>query len=182
MAHHRVRIVGGDIAANAGRYGLRAEAAYVDTEDSTGTDPYTKNPFVFLVVGADRTVQERLNLNVQYLHRFVIDHQALHDGGSPLETAVAAQHAILNSQTERVQHGASFRIAYKWLHDTLEAECAAAGYFGPGGFTIRPKVVYAISDEWKAAAGAELFRGEARALFGVLRDNSTAYLEARWSF
>ena len=83
---------------------------------------------------------------------------------------------------ERIQHGASFRIAYKWFHDTLEAECAAAGYFEPGGFTIRPKVVYAISDEWKAAVGAELFRGEALALFGLLRQNSTAYLEALWSF
>ena len=40
------------MAANAGRFALRAEAAYVDTEDSDGLDPFTKNPFLFVVAGA----------------------------------------------------------------------------------------------------------------------------------
>ena len=55
LSHHRVRVLGADMAANVGRFGLRAEGAYVDTEDTTGQDPFTKNPFVFIVVGGDRT-------------------------------------------------------------------------------------------------------------------------------
>ena len=66
LSHHRLRtIAGADMAANVGRFGLRAEGAYVDTEDTTGQDPYTKNPFVFIVVGGDQHT-EHLNLNVQY--------------------------------------------------------------------------------------------------------------------
>jgi hypothetical protein len=182
LSNHRVRIVAADMAANVGRFGLRAEGAYVGTEDSTGQDPYIKNPFLYLVAGADRTFREHLNLNVQYLYRFVIDYQPLTAGPTMVSTVVAAQQAVLNSQVRQVQHGASFRVAYKWLRDTLEAECAAAATFGPRGHTLRPKIVYAVSDHWKALAGAELFRGESSSVFGLLRPNSVAYLEARWSF
>jgi hypothetical protein len=182
LSHHRVRVIGADMAANLGRIGLRAEGAYVDTEDGAGRDPFTKNPFLFVVIGGDRTFREYLNLNVQYLFRFVRGHRPVHTGLPPTEAAVAELQGILNSQTTRVQHGASFRVSHKWLRETLEGECAAAGFFGPDGLALRPKVTYAVTDDWKVLLGAELYRGESSSVFGLLQPNSTAYLEARWSF
>jgi hypothetical protein len=183
LSHHRLRVFGADMAANLGRIGLRAEGAYIDTEDDGGRDPYTKNPFLFVVVGGDRTFREYLNLNVQYIYRLVRDYV----GGrmerfSTTEAGVASLQGILNGQTRRVQHGASFRVAYKWLRETLEGECAAVGFFGPDGLALRPKLSYAVSDDWKILVGAELYRGELSSVFRLLRANSTAYLEARWSF
>lgn len=172
LSHHRVRVIGGDMTANLGRFGLRAEGAYVDTEDTQGRDPFTKNPFVFVVAGADRTFGGQLNLNVQYLYR-----QVRHRSG----TSDSVQD-VLNSQTQAVQHGASFRISYKWLHDTLEAECAAVAYAGPQGGALRPKVVYAVTDSWKVLAGAEILRGQSASLFGLMERNSAGYAELRWSF
>jgi hypothetical protein len=186
LSHHRVRVAGADMAANVGRFALRAEAAYVDTEDPTGADPFTKNPFVFVVVGGDRTFREHFNLNVQYLYRFVVDYQPAplfeRASASPLHSAVALQQSVLNSQAKRVQHGMSFRAAHKWLHETLEAECAAAAFFGPRGLNIRPKISYVMTDHWKVLVGAEVYRGESSSVFGLLRPNTAAYLEARWSF
>ena len=179
LTHHRVRVAGADMAANVGRFALRAEAAYVHTEDSSGVDPFTKNPFVFVVVGGDRTFGEYFNLNVQYLYRYILDFRALPDG---LSSTVASQQAILNSQTKRVQHGMSFRAAHKWLRETLEVECAAAAFFGPRGLDIRPKISYALNDHWKLLVGAEIFRGESSSVFGLLRPNTATYVEARWSF
>jgi hypothetical protein len=176
LTHRRVHVFGADMAASVGRFGLRAEGAYVGTEDSSGSDPYAKNRHLFVVAGADRTFLETLNLNVQYLYRYVFDHRPL------VQEAIAIQQAIVSSQTRRSQHGASFRVAQRWLHDTLEAECAAAAWIDPGGYTVRPRVTYAVSDHWKVIAGGELFRGEAASLFGLLRDNSTVFIEARWSF
>jgi hypothetical protein len=178
LSHHRVRVLGGDMTANLGRFGLRAEGAYVKTEDAGGTDPFTKNPFVFVVAGADRTFGGLLNVNVQYLFRYVMDDPEA--GG--FASAVARQQAILNSQTRRAQHGASFRVGYKWLHETLEAELAAAAYVAPSGAVLRPKVAYALTDHWKVLLGAEVLRGESASLFGLMRQNSTAYSELRWSF
>jgi len=190
IEHHRVRVLGGDMAANLGRFGLRAEGAYVQSDDPRGRDPFVKNRFVFVVAGVDRTFGGRLNLNVQYLSRYVLDDpeaglktrndEGATDGG--FASGVAAQQAILNSQTRHVQHGASFRIAYTWWHETLEAECAAVTYAHPSGGALRPKVAYAVTDSWKVLAGAEILRGEASSLFGLLQGNSTGYAELRWSF
>ena len=170
------------MAVNVGRIGLRAEGAYVDTEDGAGRDPFIKNPFLFVVVGGDRTFREYLNLNVQYLYRFVRGYSTLRPGLSPTEAGVAELQGILNSQMTRVQHGASFRVSHKWLRETLEGECAAAGFVGPDGLAVRPKVTYTATDHWKVLAGAEIYRGDSSSAFGVLRPNSTAFLEARWSF
>lgn len=172
LSHHRVRVIGGDMTANLGRFGLRAEGAYVDTEDPQGRDPFTKNPFVFIVAGADRTFGGQLNLNVQYLYRQVRHHPGTSDSVQD----------VLNSQTQAVQHGVSFRIARKWRHDTLEAECAAVAYAGPEGGALRPKVVYAVTDSWKVLAGAEILRGQSTSLFGLMQRNSAGYAELRWSF
>jgi hypothetical protein len=182
LSHHRVTVFGADMAANLGRIGLRAEGAYVDTEDDDGRDPFTKNPFLFVVIGGDRTFREYLNLNIQYLYRFVRGHRTVQTGLSPTEADIAELQGILNSQAARLQHGASFRLSYKWLRETLEGECAAAGFFGPDGLALRPKVTYSVTDRWKVLVGAELYRGKSSSVFGLLRPNSTAYLEARWSF
>ena len=182
LSHHRIQVFGGDMAMNVGRIGLRAEGAYVDTEDGAGRDPFIKNPFLFVLVGGDRTFREYLNLNVQYLYRFVRGDRISRPGLSPTEAGVAELQGILNSQATRVQHGASFRASYKWLRETLEGECAAAGFVGPDGLALRPKVTYTVTDHWKVLAGAEIYRGDSSSVFGLLRPNSTAFLEARWSF
>jgi hypothetical protein len=182
LSHHRLHVFGADMATNLGRIGLRAEGAYVGTEDHDGRDPFTKNPFLFVVVGGDRTFWEYLNVNVQYVFRSLRRDDVAHTELSSTEAGVAALQAVLNSQTTPVQHGASFRVSHKWLRETLEGECAAAGFFGPDGLTLRPKITYAMTDHWKFLAGAELYRGDSASIFGLLRQNSTVYLEGRWSF
>ena len=182
LSHHDVLVIGADAAGNVGRYGLRAEAAYVFTEDRSGVDPFVKNPFLSVVAGGDRTFREHLNVNVQYLYRFVENFTPPGSSASRFENLVALQHAALSGQARRHQHGASARISYKWLHDTLEAEVAAAGYARPRGGTLRPKVTYAVSDRMKVLVGGELYRGDAASVFGILRDNSGAFAEVRWSF
>ena len=182
LRHRRIHVFGADAATTFGRYGLRAEGAYVRTEDRSGSDPFTKNPFVFVVVGGDRTFDGRLNVNVQYLGRAVVRFRELPaelpSGGG----AVAQAQAILSSQTRRLQHGASMRASYKWLHETLETEWAAVAYAGPRGVAMRPKVTYAVTDRFTLLAGAEVYRGEDASVFGLLRPNSTTFLEARLSF
>jgi hypothetical protein len=156
--------------------------AYTDTEDADGTNPFVKNPFLAAVAGADRTFHEHLNVNVQYLYRFVAHFRSPDPDAPSLVNLVALQQAALTGQTRRHQHGASARISYKWFHDTLEAEVAAAGFARPSGSVLRPKITYAVSDRMKVLVGGELYRGDRASQFGMLRDNSGAFAEARWSF
>lgn len=177
LRHRLMSVAGLDAATNVGRFGLRAEAAYVRTGDSDGTDPFAKNPYLFFVVGGDRTYDGRLNLNLQYIGRVVFG-----DSDSDEGSALATQQAILSSQTRRVQHGASMRASVKWLHETLETELAGLVYASPRGVVARPKVSYALTDQVKVSGGVEVFRGSDASLFRMLRPNSVLYTEVRWGF
>jgi hypothetical protein len=63
--HHRLHAIGADAATVLGRYGVRAEAAWIDTEDRDGRNPEIKNSTLYAIVGADRTFGGYLNVNVQ---------------------------------------------------------------------------------------------------------------------
>lgn len=182
LKHHRIRVIGADAATTIGRYGLRAEGAYTFTEDPRGRDPRVKNPFFFLVLGGDRTFLEYLNVNLQYLFRYVESFRPARQIADPTERSVAIQEAAISNQVDQVQHGFSLRVSNRWLNETLEAEVASVLFFTRLDFVVRPKVTYALTDRWKVTVGADIFRGEPQSFLGRLRDNSTAYAEVRWSF
>lgn len=182
LDHHRVHIVGADAATVVGRYGLRAEAAYTRTEDSEGRDPFIKNPSFYLVAGGDRTFFEYLNINLQYYVRYVSHYQDPASIANPALRTVAIQEAVISNQVDRFQHGMTLRISDKWLHETLEGEIAAIVSFTRRDFVLKPKLVYSFNDHWKGTLGTILFRGEDNTFYGRLRDNSTAFVEIRYSF
>lgn len=182
LKHNRIRVIGADAATTLGRFGLRGEAAFTVTEDPRGSKPDVKNPFFFMVLGGDRTFLEHLNVNLQYLFRYVVHHVSPVDVADPVRRGVAQEQAIVANELDRVQHGASLRVGNKWLNETLEAEVGAILTFTRLDFAVRPKLTYALTDRWKAVIGVDIFRGDRRSFFGRLRDNSTGYAEVRWSF
>jgi hypothetical protein len=182
LTHNRVRTVGADAATTIGRYGLRAEAAYTFTQDNSGRNPLIKNPFFYLVLGGDRTFYEYVNVNVQYFLRTVTHFRDPVAITEPLRRSAALTLAAVTNQRDDVQHGASLRVNNKWWNETLEAEIAAVLSFTRLDFVLRPKIVYAFTDRWKGALGADIFRGSDRTFFGRLQRNSGTYVELRYNF
>jgi hypothetical protein len=182
LRYHRIRVIGADAATTLGRYGLRGEAAYAFTEDARGTDPEVKNPFLFIVVGGDRTFLEDLNINLQYILRVVSRFRDPDEIPDPVQRDVAVQQAALTNQIDRVQHGASLRISRTWWNQTLEGELAGIVSFTRLDVMVRPKLTYAMTDRFKLTVGADVFSGPRGSFFGRLRDNTTAYAEIRYSF
>ena len=182
LVHNRIRVLGVDAAATVGRYGLRGEVAYVHTQDGDGDDPTVKNPFLFGVVGGDRSFFQYLNVNLQYFARATRHHQDPRDIGDPALRAAAVAAAVASGQLDSVQHGMSVRIAYQWLNETLDTEIAAIGVFNDGSLAVRPKIVYRWADALRLTVGADLFRGGETDAFGRLHDNSTVFVELRYGF
>ncbi|MFZ2300320.1 MAG: DUF1302 family protein [Gallionella sp.] len=182
LQHHRIRVLGADAAAVIGRYGLRAEAAYIWTEDAAGIDPFVKNPFFYGVVGADRTFFEYLNINLQYFVRQISGFSDPNIIANPLTRAIAVQQSIFSHQQDKFQQGMSLRISDKWLNEMLEAELAAVYNFTRRDYMLRPKLGYAFNDHWKGSAGAILFRGNDSTFFGLLQDRSAMFGDLRYSF
>lgn len=182
LRHHRLRVVGADAATTVERFGLRGEVAYASGQDRSGRNPEIKNPYLFLVLGADRTFLEYLNVNLQYIFRAIVNFRDPAGIADSLRRAVAIEDATINSQLDRFQHAASARVSYKWLNETLEAEVAGVYGFTRDDYAIRPKVTYAFTDRLKGTVGADVFRGPQPSFFGRIRDNSTAYAELKFSF
>lgn len=181
MTHPRLRMIGADAATVVGRYGLRAEVAYVKTTDRDGAEPLVKNPFIYLVAGGDRTFSSYFNVNMQLYLRHVRRYRDPRELSDPLLRQVAEQATILSRQLERVDFGFSLRLANKWRHETLEAELATVYSFEYQDYAIRPKLIYAFDDHWKGTLGADIFRGPRRSFFGQWRDNSAIYFEIKYS-
>jgi hypothetical protein len=180
--HHRIRVVGADVATAVGPYALRGEVAYTFTEDPRGRKIDVKNPFWFVVLGGDRTVAADVNVNVQYIFRYIVNFERPNDIADPSQRGVAIQQALINNQLDRVQHAAAIRISRKWLNENLEGEIAAILGFTRLDYAIRPKVTYAITDTWRLTVGGDVFNGPEPSFFRRLHDNTTAFAELRRSF
>jgi hypothetical protein len=182
LRHNRINVVGADAARNFGRYGFRTEAAYFMTRDRDGQDPTVKNPFLFYVAGIDRTFLENLNLNLQFVGRWIKNFNNPESIVDPALKAVAIQNAIFDNQQDRTSYGLTSRIGDKWLNDTLEAEVLLFINFKRTNEYIRPLVTYAFTDHVKGTVGGEIYRGPEDSFFGRLKDNRGAFTELRYSF
>lgn len=181
LRHHRIRVVGADAAAALGPYTVRGEAAYTFTEHGRAGDQI-KSPFLFLVLGADRTLPGGLYVNLQYVLRVISQFQDPSGVADPILRRVAIEQALINDQLDEVKHALAVRLSRSWLNETLVTEVTSVVSPARAEFVLRPKVKYAVTDRVKLTAGADIFRGEAKSFFGRLRDTSTAYVEVRWDF
>ncbi len=182
LQHHRLRVIGADAATTLQRFGLRGEMAYTFTQDRSGRNPEIKNPYFFLVLGADRTFLDDLNVNLQYIFRAIVNFRDPTGIGNPIQRSVAIDNATINSQLDRFQHAASARVSHRWLNETLEVEVGGVYGFTRGDYAIRPKVTYAFTDRLKGTVGGDVFRGPRPSFFGRIQEASTAYAELKFSF
>ena len=60
LRYTEIDVLGFDVARNFGRYGFRAEAAYIRTEDRRAQDPVGINPYVYVVAGGGSHVSDEL--------------------------------------------------------------------------------------------------------------------------
>lgn len=182
LTYPRIRTVGGDFAYTAGRYGLRGEAAYFFTPDRSGEDPFRKNPFFFYVLGLDRTYAEKLYLNFQFIQRIVTNFRDPRRIEEPMPREVAVTGAVLNNQIDEVTNSLSLKLQYKMFYETLKAEVSGIYNITRNDYLLRPRVYYAITDRYSVVLGGDLYRGRKESFFGLLKDNSLAFVELRAGF
>ncbi len=182
LRYPQIDVVGADMAQNFGRYGVRAEAAYIRPQDYQMNQPVGMRPYVYLVAGVDRTFLANLNVNLQAVARWVQDYTDPEAIADPLLRAAALQNAITFGQQDRANYGMTTRISNKWYNDTLTAEVLAFVNFRRSNSYIRPLISYAFTDHVKATIGAELYRGGDDTFFGRVRRNQGAFAELRYSF
>jgi len=182
LRYPRIRVIGGDFAATLGKFGIRGEAAYFFTEDMDGNNPEKKNPYLFYVLGVDRTLWEYLYLNLQFIQRIVVNYKNPMEIQNPYLRDVAVRGAIINNQLDRITNAISLKIGYKMFHETLNLELSGIYNITRRDYLIRPKVIYAFTDHLSGILGADIYEGKENTLFGLLEDNTTFFAEIKYGF
>lgn len=182
--HNRTRVLGADAATTLGAYRLATEIAYTRTEDSGGDNPDIKNSHWYGVVGLERSFTDNLTINSQLFLRRVNNYSNPEDivNPNPAIRSFAIQNAILNNQYDKQQYGLTLRIAKKWFNETLEGELAGGMLLNRSGYLIRPKLVYAFSDNVKFIGGFEYFDGSDKTSYGRQDKNKSVFAEVRYFF
>ena len=189
LVHGRQHMIGADFATARGRYGYRGEVAWVQTEHTSRRRPEEIVPYLSYVLGVERSFPDSLSVIVQYVGRFVPDRNdpedALDDPNPVLAQArflAAKATLVINQQLDTVQNGWSLRLDKKFWNDTLDCELLGVHYFERNDFFLRPRIVYDLSDAWKASVGGEVFHGPKNSTFGRVERNTGAFVEMKYSF
>jgi hypothetical protein len=164
---------GADLAHNFGKWGFRAEAAWLEPHSEDGRSRIRHHGF--LVTGVDRG-GENWNVNVQAVARYTPGAGDT-TPADPLDAMVADQNAINYGQVHPVQLGFTSRLARSWMQQTLQGELLVVGYFQPATFLLRPLLAYALSDAQRLTVGGEYYLGRDASYFGQFRTNRTAFAE-----
>lgn len=179
---HQIQVIGGDISTTVGKYGLRGEAAYCSTEGGANYNPEIMQPYLLVVLGADRTFLESFNINLQYIHRTVSDFHDPYEITDPVQRQIALRNAIIHRQLAAEQDSVSLRLNNKWLQETLEADLLMIYDFYEQDSMLQPKISYAFTDSVKATLGAFIFDGDTNTFYGNLKDSNMIYCELKYSF
>lgn len=179
LVYPEMQMLGGDFAMTLGHTGLRGEFAYTQSKDKTGKDPWVQNPQLFAIIGADRSLFESFNLNLQFLYKH-IDHFSSFQQPQ-LQTLIDLENRITQQQFE-TQWGWSLRPSYKLWNESVELETSILYRVQTKESVIRPKITYSINDQSKLIIGGEIFDGPASSLLGSFKDLSGGFTEWRYYF
>lgn len=177
-----IQVVGFDTAFNAGDFGLRSEIAYTLTEDKEGNRSSVKNPFLFAVVGVDRSLNENLNVNFQVLYRQHDNWTDLSTISNPLLRAIAAQAYSLTNQMQKTKNGIAVRVAYTALDQALETELTYLTWLEQNDSISRLKINYTFNDSLKGNLGGEIYSGPDDSFLGRQKPNTRYFAELKLSF
>src|SRR5207249_7539329 len=121
LNYPKIDVLGADFARNLGQFGLRGEIAYIRPHQDQSTGSERLRPTLFYVFGGDRAFGA-LNVNLQFVGRYVYGYRDVSDIVVPALQELALQNAVTFGQRDRATYGITVRIADRWLNDRLEAE------------------------------------------------------------
>jgi hypothetical protein len=189
LEHERQHMIGGDFATTRGRFGYRGEVAYVLTDNPHGRRVESIVPYLYYVLGVERSFFTNFSVILQYVGRWVPDRidpeRALGDPnpvrGRALFLAARETFAI-NQQLDTVQNGWTLRLDKKFWNDTLDLELLGVHYLPRNDFFLRPRITYDLADAWKLTIGGEILHGPKHSYLGRVQRNTGAFAEVKYSF
>ncbi len=180
LRNQRAQVIGADISWVNNGVIWRAESAWLLTNSEGPQDFHHKKPQIWLIGGGEWALDNNLTLGLQATVKHVFDYSDPNELAAGPEQAIVWRQTATSNQTDKDQHGITWRVAKRWLNDTLTAETTGVVVWpNPGGIT-RVTVDYAINDNLRVLVGAEDYFGPEHSYFGQLQRNGMTYFQLRY--
>ncbi len=177
LVFYRTKMIGADFAGSIRSVGIWGEGAYFITEDTEGTDPFIKNPYVQFVLGGDYTFGYNIETNIQYFQQYItkIDDDAEKEFEENMISKLGVGIPL--------QQATSLRVKKKlgaWEVNWIEL-------FGlydikHRGVMLQPKLALSPEDAFLVEIGLIIFEGDKDSIFGRFDNNDQIYLKGTYSF
>jgi hypothetical protein len=177
----RVKRLGADFAVAQGAWTFRGEWAHALLRPACDVCPGYERRVSSVVLGADVDFAQTMNFNVQWFgnRKGDFDDPRTLSG---LRQTLALGLNRLNADYGRRESGFTVRLSDRLLNDKLRWEISAVIDQTGNSHVIRPRLTYAVNDQFKFTAGLDHFGGPAQSYFGALDKNNTLFALVSWIF
>jgi hypothetical protein len=177
LQHPRVRMIGGDVATVAGKYGIRLEAAgYFYSQNAYALDA-NRVPTFAVVAGIDRSFPRQWSIIVQSVLRLS---RSIAPTANVI-SSIKSRNDTIHGAWDGAIGGGFIRLRKGFSGDRGAAEVTAASLTGGGSYG-QAKASYTFVDGVKIVAMAEHHAGSANSYFGRLRSNNLVMVGLRAGF
>ena len=175
---NRRHLVGVDASAAVGALTLRAEAAYLLSEDFAGSDPSVQNHRVTWMAGADRSLGfSNAALNVQLQGEAILRSNRIAQPipGAPVDIDV-------DPQGDYRRHTVVARLSDRWRNDRVRPELVLIHLWEEEAGAVRPAVEFRLRDDVELIVRGSLFYGGRDTQFGRFRDDGFVEVAFGYAF
>jgi hypothetical protein len=166
--HDRIHQLGATLGKDLGPMVFKAEAVYTkdklfNVTTPTDADGLVKQNLFDYIVGLEWSFPQETRLNVQFYQRRFPDPEP----------------GMLLDSTES---GFTFLISTQALHPKVEPRLLFLRSINRNDWLAQFKVTWRLDGNWRLAAGADIFGGDAAGLFGQYGNKDRIYTEIRYNF
>lgn len=171
----RLNVYGASLRGPVGKGVGNVELGYYDSpEDRGGSDPFTNNSELRLLVGYEQELAKEFTGAFQYYLEHMMDYGSYRD--APIVF-------WLMEPRDKDRHVFTVRLTKLLMNQTLTLSLFT--YFSPSDTDayLRPNISYKVNDNLRVEAGGNVFLGEHDyTFFGQFENNTNVYAGFRYSF
>ncbi|TVR07157.1 MAG: hypothetical protein EA403_00115, partial [Spirochaetaceae bacterium] len=175
---NRRHLFGVDASTAVGAFTLRAEAAYLLSDDFSGNNPTVQNHRVAWMAGADRSIGfSNAALNVQLQGEAILQSDRI---AQPVPGAPAD--IDFDPRGDYRSHTVVAQLSDRWRNDRVQPELVLIHLWEEEAGAVRPAVEFRLRDDVELVVRGSIFYGNRDTRFGRFRDSGFVEVSFGYAF